>query len=95
MCSLFKNPITCHKDNQGGTTLAVAPHIRPHMKHIVIKYHRFWGSVVNSDVEIQHIDNKDQVVNILVSRYILSCLNIINKTVFARESDITRTKQLP
>ena len=34
------------------------------MKHINIKYHQFQSFVANGDVEIQHIDIKEQIADI-------------------------------
>ena len=50
LCSLFEKKVTVHGDNQGAIVLAVAVQIRPHIKHIVIKYHHFWSFFANVDV---------------------------------------------
>ena len=63
MCSLFKNPVTFHEDNKWVITLVVSPQMRPRTKRIAIKYHHFWSFSVNGDVEIQHIDTKEQIAN--------------------------------
>ena len=34
------------------------------MKYIAIKYHHFWSFVVNGDVDILHIDTKEQITDI-------------------------------
>ena len=41
LCSLFKKLVTVNEHNQGVIALAVSPQMRPHTKHIVIKYHQF------------------------------------------------------
>ena len=33
------------------------------MKHIAINYHKFQSFFVNGDVEIQHIDTKEQITD--------------------------------
>ena len=66
LCSIFEKLVTVHKDNKGATTLAVAPQMRPHTKYIMIKDHKFWSFVANSDVETQHIDTKEQIADILM-----------------------------
>ena len=38
----------------------------PHTKHIAIKYHQFRIFVVNSDIETQHIDTKEQIADIFM-----------------------------
>ena len=43
--SLFENPFTLHKDNQGAITLVVSPQIWPCTNHIAIEYHHFWNFV--------------------------------------------------
>ena len=48
--SLFENPVTVHKDNQGEITLVVAPKMRPCTKNITIKYHHFQSFITNGDV---------------------------------------------
>ena len=40
--------------------------MRPHTKYIMIKDHKFWSFVANSDVETQHIDTKEQIADILM-----------------------------
>ena len=76
MCSIFENTITLDKDKQGAITLTVALQIRPHTKHIGIKYHPSRSFVKNGNLEIQHIDTKEHIVDMFQSRYILSCLDI-------------------
>ena len=41
LCSLFGNPFTVYKYNQGAITLGVYPQMRPHTNHITIKSHHF------------------------------------------------------
>ena len=64
LCSLFGKPATSHKDNQGVIALSVAPQIQTRTKHIAIKYHHFHIFVTNGDVEIQHIETKEQITDI-------------------------------
>ena len=61
----FGNSVKIHGDNQGAVTItiAVAPQMRPDMKHIAINYHKFQSFFVNGDVEIQHIDTKEQITD--------------------------------
>ena len=68
LCSIFLKPVILHEDNQGLIAIAVSPQIQPCTKHIVIKYHQFQSFVANGDVEIQHIDTKEQITDILPSR---------------------------
>ena len=42
----------------------------------LIKYRNFWSFVANGDVEIKHVGTKEQIADFLLSRYILSCLDI-------------------
>ena len=64
LCSLFGKPVTSHEDNQGVIALSVAPQIQTRTKHIAIKYHHFHIFVTNGDVEIQHIETKEQITDI-------------------------------
>ena len=66
MYSIFKNKVTVHEDNQRAIALAVASKMWPRTKHIAIKYHHFRSFVVNGDVEIQHIDIKEQITDIFM-----------------------------
>ena len=59
--SIFKKLVTVHEYNQGGISLAFAPQMRPHTKHIYIKYRPFWSFVAYGDVEIQYIDTKEHI----------------------------------
>ena len=54
--SLFEKTIIVHEDNQGTIALAVAPQMRPHTKHITIKYHNFQSFVFNGIVKFQDVD---------------------------------------
>ena len=58
LCSIFENPVTVNKDNQGAIALTVFPKMQPRTKHTMIKYHHFQIFVANGDVDIQHIDTK-------------------------------------
>ena len=61
LCRILEMKVTVHKDNQGVIILAVALQIKPHMKHIPIKYHHFRGFDANGYVDIQHIDTKEEM----------------------------------
>ena len=63
---IFENPVTVHEDNQGSIALTVTPKIRPCTKHIAIKYHHLQSFVANGDVEIEHIDTKEQITAIVM-----------------------------
>ena len=67
MCSIFKNPATVHVDNKGESTLVVNPKVQPRTKHTAIKYNCFRSFAANGDVEIQYIDTKEHIANILQS----------------------------
>ena len=58
LCSIFGNPVTFYKDNQGAITLPVSPQMRPHTKYIAINYHHFRSFITNGDVEIKHDSTK-------------------------------------
>ena len=64
LLSHLKNPVTVHEYNQGAITLAVDLQIRPFTKHTTIKHHHFWSFITNGDIEIQHIDTKEQITDI-------------------------------
>ena len=64
LCSILKNTVTVHEDIQGAIATVVTLQMRPHTKHITIKYHQFRSFVANGDVEIQLIDTKEQITNI-------------------------------
>ena len=66
LCSLFENPVTVYENNQGVIALPVYPKIQPRTKHIAIKYHHFRSFFVNGDVEIKHVDTKEQISDILM-----------------------------
>ena len=36
------------------------------MKHIAIKNHHFQSFIVNGDVDIKNVDNKEQIANIFL-----------------------------
>ena len=59
MCSIFKNPITFHEDNQGEISLAVSLQMRTRTKHIAIEYYHFWIIVANGGVKIKHVNTKE------------------------------------
>ena len=66
--SLFKNAVKIHEDSQGAIALTVAPQMWPRTKHITIKYHHIQSFVANGDIEIKHVDTKEQITDILLSR---------------------------
>ena len=68
LCSIFKNPVTVYKDNQGTIALTVSPQIWPRTKHIAIKYHHFWSFVANGEIDIQHFDTKEQIKDIFTKQ---------------------------
>ena len=76
LCSILEKPVTVYEDNQGAIEITVFLQIRPRTKHITIKDHPFQSFVANGDVEIKHVDAKEQIVDILQSHYILSCSDI-------------------
>ena len=52
-----KSTITCKifEDNSGALTLARAPAMRPHTKHINVKYHHFRTHVAEGTLDIQPV----------------------------------------
>ena len=63
---LFENWVTLYKDNQGSIALVVSSQMRPHMKHIAIKYHHLCSFVAHSDVDIKHVDTKEHIADIFM-----------------------------
>ena len=61
LCSLFENLVKFHQVNQGVTTLAVAPQMRPHTKNISINYYHLCSFIAIVYVSIKNIDTKKQV----------------------------------
>ena len=53
------------EDNNCAIKLVKAPKIRPHMKHIALKYHHFRENVRKGLIEINPIDTLEQVADIL------------------------------
>ena len=68
LCSIFENPFAVHEENQGAIALAVAPQMRPRMKHIVIKYHHLQSFVANGDIGIRHIGTKEHITAIFMKQ---------------------------
>ena len=65
LCSIFENKVTVYEDNQGAIEFTVSMKIRrPHTNHITIKYHQFQSFVANGEVEIKHVDTKEQIADI-------------------------------
>jgi len=74
-CLPFDNTTTYSKffeDNKGCVELANAPKMRPHTKHIALKYHHFRSHVARGDIKIQWIDTKRQLATSLLNL----CLNL-------------------
>ena len=64
--SIFEKPVTFQEDNQGKIALAVAPQMQPCMKHTPIKYYHLQSFVRNGDIYIQHIETKEQIMDIFM-----------------------------
>ena len=64
LCSIFENPVTVYEENQGAVALTVSLQMLPCKKHIMINYHHLQIFVVNSDVEIKHVDTKEHIADI-------------------------------
>ena len=103
LCSIFENPATVHKYIQEAIALTVALQIQHCTKHIAIKYNHFQSFYPNGNINIQHIDTKEQIADILTKPldselfgYI--CYNIngwqIKVSLFSRDSDIICTKKV-
>ena len=65
LCILLNNSVPVHEYNQGAIVLAVDLKMRPRMKHIVIKYYHFRSFFANGDIDIQYIDTKEHIPDIL------------------------------
>ena len=66
LCSLFENPITVNKDNEGEIALAASLQMRSHTKHITIKYNHVQSIVANVNVDIKYVDTKEQIADIFM-----------------------------
>ena len=66
VCTIFEKPVTVHEYNQGAIVLSVAPKMRPHYKYTAIKYHYFQDFAADGDVEIKHVDTKEQIADIFI-----------------------------
>ena len=66
MCSLFENPVTVYKDNQGVIALVVSPQMQLRTNIILIKYHHFRTFIANGDIEIKYADTKEHIVDIFL-----------------------------
>ena len=51
------------------------------MNQTTINYNHFSSFVANGNVNIQHIDTKEQIADIFQSRYIMSCSDIYAASV--------------
>ena len=63
---------TCFEDNSGCLELAKAPKLRPHTKHIAVKYHHFRSHVYNKQsnpdgcLHLQYAGTKDPLADIFM-----------------------------
>ena len=64
LCSIFENKVPVYEDNQGVITLVGFPQIQYRTDHITINYHHFRSFSANGDVEIKHVDTKEQIADI-------------------------------
>ena len=64
--SIFEDTVTVYKENQGAVSLAISLQMQPCTKHITIMYHHFQSFIVNSDVDIKHVDTMEQIADIFV-----------------------------
>jgi hypothetical protein len=55
---------TIFEDNKGCVELVNAPRMRPHTKHISIKYHHFRSHIKDGSIKIQWIETKSQLADI-------------------------------
>ena len=58
-CKIFE-------DHNVAIELSRAPNIRPHTKHITLKYHHFREHVLKGLIEINPIDTREQVADIFL-----------------------------
>jgi hypothetical protein len=65
-CQELKPVVKCtvFEDNNGALELATAPKMRPHTKHIAIKYHHFHNKVDSGQILIKRVDTKNQIADI-------------------------------
>ena len=69
------------EDNNGAIQLSKAPKIRPHMKHIALKYHHFRENVRKGLIEINPIDTLEQVAYIFTKALPFSIFNYLRKNM--------------
>ena len=55
---------TVFEDNNRALELANMPQMRPHTKHIALKYHHFRKAVKDGKVKVVVIDTKEQIADI-------------------------------
>ena len=67
------------KDNNSEIELAKAPNIRPHTKHIALKYHYFREHVRKGPIEINPIDTLEQVADIFTKDFPFPIYNYLRK----------------
>ena len=56
---------TAFEDNQAAISHAVAPKMSPRTKHIGTKYHFFRQHIADGEVEVQYVDTKEQIADLL------------------------------
>ena len=55
---------TVHEDNKGCIDLVESPRVRPHTKHIALKYHHFRSFVRDKTVSVEYVETNEQVADI-------------------------------
>ena len=73
-CKLFK-------ENNGAIELAKAPNIRPHTKHIALKYHHFREHIRKGMIVINYIDTLEQVAYIFTKDLPFPIFNYLRKNI--------------
>ena len=67
------------EDNNRAIELSKAPNIRPHTKHIALKYHHFREHVQKVLIEINLIETIEQVANIFTKALTSPIFNYLRK----------------
>ena len=67
--------------NNGAIKLAKDPKIRPHTKHIALKYHHFRAHVQKGLIEINLIDTLEQVAAIFTKAFPFLIFNYLRKNM--------------
>jgi hypothetical protein len=52
------------KDNNGALEMATVHKLRPHTKHINVKYHHFRAAVNVGTIQVEKIDTTEQIADI-------------------------------